>query len=171
AGIRLDGKLRPILATVVALYRRRDQLSCDHSLVESSEFLAGRRENVGRAHRQQLLPTVAQRPACRVVDVDIKEAGRVDEKHQVRRGIHRGAKAALFFFRALALQKLADLAPDHEYRLQQSLVGFADLAAVEPENADHLASRSDRKDESAAYAGISAKSRPLCARVSGEGGD
>src|SRR5437016_3476528 len=78
-------------------------------------------EDILRPQRQQLFPGVAQRSAGRVVHVDVTHARTVDEKHQVRRGVHRGAEPALFFFGALALQKLADLAADREYRLQQSL--------------------------------------------------
>src|SRR5437879_9163236 len=43
------------------------------------------------------------------LDVDVTEAGGIDEKHQVRRGVHRGAEAALFF---LCVQGVSDVFSD-----------------------------------------------------------
>ena len=103
AGMCLDQQLRSVLATVNALHHRRGQIAGEHPVVELGELLARLGEDVLRAHRQQLFPGVAERPAGRVVHIDVAHAGAVDEQHQIRRGVHRDAEPALFFFRALAL--------------------------------------------------------------------
>ena len=73
----------------------------------------------------------------------------------VRRELGEVAEAffafAQHFLRLLALHELSDLRADHVDRLHQVLVRFADLAAVESENADRLSSGIHRKYECAVH--------------------
>ncbi len=92
AAERLHRKARAVPAAVAALDVRGRPVADHEALVAPAELQAGDREDLGRAHRQQLLAAVAELLAGGGVDVDVAHLPRVDERYQVRRGVERGAE-------------------------------------------------------------------------------
>src|SRR5262249_8529006 len=85
-----------------------------------------------------------------VVD-QVDFARRSQDGDQARKGVHDQARLALAFaeslLRPLALDELTDLAAQGRHRVEQALVGLADLTAEEVDDAEDLAGEEDRKGE------------------------
>ena len=107
---RLERQEGAVLAAVVAFHAARQRRLLDQRIVGAFQLGAADRQDIRRPHLQQLPPGVAQQPAGRLVDVDVKHAGAVGDQDHVRGIVERQAKALQVGFAAPALLGFAQLA-------------------------------------------------------------